>query len=205
MKSNYQKGKKNCIASTKEQNNNNLTSIPLQQILFEIEPNVSSKQKQESDDNYIFDIMDALTAPVLTFSQQWADTIPKRMLEIVPLARMKSILKREQLATLPECVIYIYTRTLEAPMDSEWTDIYTHVSCKTLEEWFGENRWEDTKAPKELSEWLLQKLNGLRRHIYVKRRQILEGQLRVSKQMKEKMAEKEKKEMSTQHQKTLFT
>jgi hypothetical protein len=165
MKSNYQKGKTNCIFSTQKQHNN-FSIIPLQQNLFEIEAiNASLKPKHKKEDNYIFDIMDALTAPVLTFSHHWSDTIPKRILDIVPLARMKAILQREQLATFAECVIYMYTRTLEAPMDSEWTDIYTHVSCKTLEEWFGENHWKNTAAPTELTEWLRSIHDGLRGHI----------------------------------------
>jgi len=87
-------------------------------------------------------------------------------------------MQSEQLATNTECAIYIYTRSLEAPMDLEWTDIYLHVGCKTLEDWFGENHWKETGAPKELSDWHHTNLNRLRTHIYNKRRQILKGHLR---------------------------
>jgi len=176
-----------------------------QQNLFDIEP-VSKNPKPKCESSYIFDIVDALSAPILTFSPLWSDTIPKRMLQIVPLTRMKALMKQEQLATYAECVIYIYTRTLEAPMDSEWTNIYTHVSCKTLEEWFNEDHWKSTIAPKVLSDWLLSKLNGLRQHIYNKRREILKGRLRSQDHTEKDMLEKEtkSKEPSAQQQSILY-
>ena len=163
------------IDNTNQQHDFSISSFD-QQELFKTAANTKkSIDKKRSDRDYVFDLIDAFTAPVLTFSKSWADTIPKRMLEIVPLARMKALLKNEELATYAECTIYIYTRTLEAPMDSEWTDIYTHVTCTVLKEWFGEDHWDDIKAPKELSEWLLSKLNKLRLDIYHKRRDIIKG------------------------------
>lgn len=123
--------------------------------------------------DYAFDIIDALESPVLTFSQSWADSIPKRVLDIIPLARMKALMQHEELATYPEVTAYIITRSHEAPMDYEWTDIYTHVSCKVCEEWFGEDHWDDVKAPRELSPWLMSQLKGLRVHLYEKRRKLL--------------------------------
>jgi hypothetical protein len=164
------------------------TSISVQPNLFDVEMS-SKKLTPKKESSYVFDIVDALSAPVLTFSHQWSDTIPKRMLDIVPLARMKALMQGEQLATYTECVIYIYTRTLEAPMDSEWTDIYTHISCKTLEEWFVEDHWKDTEAPRELSEWLCSKLKG---------------QFKTQEHTKKKIPEKEKNEITTQQQRTLF-
>ncbi len=174
-----------------------------QKNLFDVEVisrNIKEKAKKESD--YVFEILDALTAPVLTFSQPWANAIPKRMLDVVPLARMKALLAKEELATYVECVIYIYTRTLEAPMDSEWTDIYTHVSCKTLQEWFGENHWEDTKAPKELDSWLQQKLNGLRKFIYDKRRVVIQRQMKNQKQKEKNTPQKIEVPENNQHHKS---
>ena len=182
-------------------------SIYIQPNLFEVDvSSTKQKTKQKSESSYIFDIVDALSAPILTFSHQWADTMPKRILGIVPLTRMKALMKREQLATYAECVIYIYTRALEAPMDSEWTDIYTHVSCKTLEEWFNEDRWKSTKAPRELSDGLLSKLNGLRQHIYNKRREILKEQLRSQEHPEKDTSEKESKskEPAPQQQSILY-
>lgn len=179
----------------------------LQQNLFEVEAiNTKPKQKQKTEDSFVFDLVDAISAPVLTFSQSWADTIPKRMFDILPLARMIALKQEEALATYAECVIYIYTRTLEAPMDSEWTDIYTHVSCKTLQDWFNEDHWKDVGAPPVLSDWLCSKLDGLRRHIYNKRREILKGRLKAQEAAGMKVPEEaeERSNIETPQQQSLF-
>jgi hypothetical protein len=151
-----------------------IPSIVHQGDLFNYEHGIAKpKEKSKSEDSFVFDLIDSLTAPVLTFSESWPDTIPQRLLEVVPLARMQALLQKEQLATHLECGIYIYTRTLEAPMDSEWTKIYCHVNCKVLQDWFGEDHWESVGAQKELDQWLKPKLYKLRSHIYIKRREIL--------------------------------
>src|SRR5690606_2709810 len=111
------------------------------------------------------DLVDALSSPILTFNRQWADTLPKRILDKVTMARMIALMQKEELATYPECTIYIYTRTFEAPMNSDWTNIYLYVSCKTLEHWLHEDHWETVGAPRKLNEWLSSKLDGLRHHI----------------------------------------
>ena len=203
MKNNYECRSQNPIVTTKLTNNNKPPVHTIQQNLFEVEaitPIKENNQKRES--NYVFDIVDALSAPILTFSKHWADVLPERILNIVQLARMIALMKGEQTATYAECVIYMYTRTLEAPMDHEWTDIYTHVSCTTLEDWFGEDHWNDTRAPKELSDWLQSKLTGLRRHIYEKRREILKQKCK-SQQVPEKKPSEEKN-VTPNNQQTLF-
>lgn len=149
--------------------------------LFENFPKEHPAQKKKEIESCVFNMMDALRSPILTFSPHWKDTIPQRILDKIPMARMIALFKSEEMATLEECCAYMYTRSLEAPMEHEWTDIFTHVCCRTLERWFNENRWEETRAPKELSAWLQSKLDGLRRHIYVKRREILKQQLRNQK------------------------
>lgn len=176
-----------------------------QQVLFEVEAvNAKKEQTHKRENDYVFDIVDALSAPILTFSTQWSDTIPKRMFNIVPLARMKALMQNEQLATYAECVIYIYTRSLDAPMNSDWTDIYTHISCQTLEESFGEDRWKDVGAPKKLNEWLLSKLNDLRRNIYNKRREILSKQLKEQERTEKRIPAKEDKGKAVPQQQSFF-
>lgn len=179
----------------------------VQQNLFEVEPiDTKPTQKEKSDDSYVFDLVDAISSPVLTFSQLWADMIPKRLFGILPLARMIALKQGEQLATYVECVIYIYTCTLEAPMDSEWVDIYTHVTCKTLQDWFNEDRWKEVGAPPVLSERLHSKLDGLRCHIYNKRREILKSQQKAEEATKHNMPKEEKSsEIETTQQQSLFT
>lgn len=158
--------------------------VSAQQVLFDVEkevPPITRPKKEKKDDAYIFDIMDALLAPILTFSEAWADTIPKRLLNIIKVARIIALKNNEQLATFPECSVYIYTRTLESPMHGDWTDIYTHVSCKVCQDWFNEDHWEEVKAPKTLTDWQLSKLNQLRRHLYERRRLLLKKDYKTEK------------------------
>jgi hypothetical protein len=151
--------------------------------LFDAEPvplppkQRSDRSKQETD--FAFDLTDALRGPVLTFSTSWADTIPRRLLDIIPMARLIAVKEGEPLATYPEVAVYIYTRSLEAPMDAEWADIYTHVSCTTLQQHFQEDHWQEVKAPRQLSAWLQSKLRDLQKHIYDKRREMLKKQLKA--------------------------
>jgi hypothetical protein len=157
-----------------------------------------------SESDHVFDLADVLTAPLLTFSVSWADTIPERLLRIIPLARMMALKKEERLATYAECCCFIYTRTLEAPLHGEWADIYTHVSCKTLEDWFGEDRWAEVMAPRELSEWHRHLLDQLRRHIYEKRRAILKKEFRTARAEEKSGAVSPEKKSPLPVQQSLF-
>lgn len=124
-------------------------------------------------------MMDALQAPILTHAQSWADTLPKRLLDIIPMARLISLMRGEEMATYPEVVAFIYTRTLEAPMSREWVDIYTHVSCIVCEQYWKEDQWEAVKAPRTLDEYeLKQFLNPLRRWIWKRRREVVKQRIK---------------------------
>jgi len=141
-------------------------------------PANSHRQNQRVVTNYVFDLMDALSSPILTFSSLWADTLPKRILDIIPISRLKALMADESMATYAECVVYLYTRSLEAPMDRDWTDIYLYVSCQTMKEWFEEDHSEHVQAPHQLNDWLLSQLNRLRRDIYPRRRDALKKKLK---------------------------
>lgn len=152
-------------------------SLPtIQQNLFDIEPidkKVQDVPRKQEVDSHVFDIVDALQSPVVTFDCMWADTIPRRLMDIIPMARMKALMRRERTATYAEVTAYLITRSFDAPMTSEWVDIYTHVSCQTLQEWFGEDRWVEMNAPRDLSVWLQSQLSRLRSDIWESRRKSL--------------------------------
>jgi hypothetical protein len=106
-----------------------------QQSLFEETANSQEPVSPTADAlDPSFDLVDALNAPVILFSEEWADVLPERFLKNIPIARLAAILQHKPLATYTECVLYIYTRTLLGPMDVHWTNIYTHISCQTLSE-----------------------------------------------------------------------
>lgn len=151
-----------------------------QQNLFDIEPtSPENKPSQKEQDDWVFDIMDALDGAVLTYSLHWRDLIPPRLLKVLPLARMIALMKKERLATYAECAVYLYTRTHEAPMDHELVDIYTHVCCTVQESFFHEDYWDAVQAPRKLSDWLMSKLNDLRGRLYRRRREILKAELKA--------------------------
>jgi len=129
----------------------------------------------------VFDLVDALSSPVLTHAQTWADCIPDRLIKIVPMARLKSLLLQEKFASLAETCAFIMTRTMEAPMSSEWVNIYTYVSCKVCEEWWNEDHWKDGIAPDNLTDYENKYLlMPLRLWIYDRRRKVLKGRLKDS-------------------------
>jgi hypothetical protein len=138
---------------------------------------MKSLSKDSSD--AVFDIMDALRAPILTFSTSWADCIPQRLKEIIPMARLKSVLTKDAMASDAEAVAYIITRSFEAPMHGEWVNIYAHLGCKVCEEWWGENHWDKGVGERTISDYERKEfLNPLKHWIYEKRRKILKDEMK---------------------------
>jgi len=131
-------------------------------------------------DNAVFDLMDALRSPVLTHAQAWADVIPERMLKLIPAARLVNLIQSKETASDVEVVVFIYTRTMEAPMSSEWVDIYTHMSCKVLEQYFKEDHWKEVNAPRTISDYEINYyLKPLQKWIYERRRKALKERMKV--------------------------
>ena len=75
-------------------------------------------KKAKSD--FVFDIMDALTGPIIIYNTAWKDSIPKDLLEKITISRMLCLMKGEKMASITEVVAYMMPRTFEAPMSSEW-------------------------------------------------------------------------------------
>jgi hypothetical protein len=120
-----------------------------------------------------FDFCDALHSPLITFDVTWADCIPDRIKKLVTRERLAALLRHEELATLPEVVIYLTTRSFNAPMDSDWTDIFTHCSCRVLLDHFGEDNFDQLGARKALTNDQNRDLTALRRKIWESRRAAL--------------------------------
>jgi hypothetical protein len=148
--------------------------------LFGTDPVSKTRHTNEKKtvDGHSFDLLDALQAPVITSSHMWDDSIPERLLKELPAARLIAYKKGEQMATYLECSIYLYTASLEAPMTHDWATITCHVSCKVLEDLFGEDRWQAVDAPKVLDDYRISKLNNLRHMIYTKRRELLKKRMK---------------------------
>lgn len=136
------------------------------------------KTADKEAEAFAFYFVDILQGPIMTYTTEWADCIPQRLIRLIKMARLVAGMKKEELATLPEVSAYMITRTFLAPMDNDWTQIYTFVSCKVCEEHFGEDHWAEICPDKKLNDYQKDLLLRLRRWIYEKR------QLAVKKKMK---------------------
>ncbi|MEO7044307.1 MAG: hypothetical protein ABI091_03310 [Ferruginibacter sp.] len=128
-----------------------------------------------------FDLLDALNSPYITFDSSWASCIPQRIKGLIIPARLVLLKKGFKMCCLPEVVFYLTTRSFTAPMSNEWTEIFTHVSCKVLDKYFNEDHYKEIDAPRELGRYLTDDLTSLRIKIYEKRREELRNKLKTSK------------------------
>ena len=136
-----------------------------------------NKTKNADSKEFVFTFMDILTAPIITFDASWADTIPERVRKLITMQRIIVSITKENTATLAETVAYMMTRTFIGPMTSEWTDIYTHISCKLCEQEFGEDHWDAVQAPRKLDQYKQYKLEQLQRFIYDKRQLVVKKKM----------------------------
>jgi len=151
------------------------------------------KKHDKDAERCVFNLVDALRSPVLTHSSSWADCIPERIIRRIPEARMINLMQEIEMATDIECSAFIMTASMEAPLDRDWTDIYTHVACKTLQDWFGEDHWEEVRAPRTLTEYQRNYLlNPLKKHIYEKRRKILRQRMKEEPALSERVIDQAK-------------
>jgi hypothetical protein len=94
------------------------------------------------------------------------------------MARLTTAMKKEELASLPEVSTYMITRTFLAPMCSDWTQIYTFVSCTVCQEYFGEDHWKEVCPDRRLNDYQKDLLLRLRRWIYEKRQQAVKKKMK---------------------------
>ena len=169
---------------------------------FECEPlptdkkTSKSNKKQRSD--FVFNFMDCLTSPIIVFKSAWQDTIPKDLLKNITLSRLLSSMQQEEMASLTETLAYMMPRTYEAPMPTEWVNIYTWLGLQYARQFKNKEQLNAMTeiAPTKLSEYEMGLLDNLRRWIYDKRRKALKDKL--------KSTEKSEKKLLTENQKVLF-
>lgn len=153
-------------------------------------PKVNKKANKKIVSDLVFDMMDCLTSPIVVFKSAWQDTVPKDILDNVSTSRIMSLMSKEDMASITEVVAYMMPRTLEAPMLSEWTRIYTWCGLQYAKLFKKKSMVEAMKdiAPSKLSQYEESLLTNLRIWIYNKRREALKGSLK-----KKKITSKKKK------------
>lgn len=129
---------------------------------------VISNQKPEA---WIGDLVGALCDPIIVFPSPWQDDIPDWVKSQITLERLVMNIKVMKEGGVPvggtEVLAYMFPRTMDAPMPSEWTRIYFHCFNEAMQFKKVEVP-EDLKAEK-LSEYELDQLNHLKHWIYEQR------------------------------------
>ena len=150
--------------------------------------------KSASMEKGISDIVGVFTDPILVFPGGWGDTLPEWLKETITLERlvmnMKALKGEEMTGTDAEACAYLYTASLTAPMDSDWTQIYLYIAGKV------DSQWKKTEMPEDirvesLRDDQLRDLNRLKEWIYRQRVRIrLERDRAERRQQKEAAAER---------------
>lgn len=158
----------------------------------------TSKSNKKRTNDFVFNFMDCLTSPIIVFKSAWQDTIPKDILKNIKLSRLLCSMQQEEMASLTETLAYLMPRTYEAPMPTEWVNIYTWLGLQYAAQYKNNDQLNAMTefAPSELSKYEMGLLNNLRRWIYDKRRKALKDKL--------KSTEKSEKKILPKNQKVLF-
>ncbi|PJX21925.1 hypothetical protein CAP47_09935 [Psychroflexus sp. S27] len=146
---------------------------------FEYEPiyvqkkTPKSNKKQRND--FVFNFKDCLTSPIIVFKSAWQDIIPEDMLKNIKPSRLLYAVQQEEMASLTEALVYIMPRTYEAPMPTEWVNIYTWLGLQYAIRFKNNDQLNEMTeiASSKLSEYEMGLLNNLRRWIYDKKRKAL--------------------------------
>ena len=118
-------------------------------------------------DGWIDDIVGALFDPIIVMPGGWGDDLPEWLRTRVTLERLgENIVAlregRELTATDAEAACYLFTASLTAPMDHDWTEIYLYVAGGEMKDkmpedikvdTLTESQWRDLK---HLKDWIYQ-------------------------------------------------
>jgi len=122
----------------------------------------------------ISDIVGVFTDPIIAWPGGWMDSIPEKGKQQITIERlvmcMRAAKGEEPTGTNAEALAYMYPRTMEAPMDRDWTDIYLYLGTKVMAG-AGAEMPEDIRRD-SLDDYLMGKLNHLKAWIYQKRIQV---------------------------------
>ena len=130
------------------------------------EPEMPALQPPKGVDP-IEEIVYAFTDPIIVFpAGGWEDTIPQHLKDRVPLERLARNMRCNKgeaswdEATDLEALLYMYPRTLAAPLSEQWTRIYLYLGTTCL----GDKLPQDIRQ-ESLSQYDMEELRDLKRWI----------------------------------------
>ena len=145
----------------------------------------------------ISDIVGVFTDPIIAYPSPWMDDIPEKVKEQITIERLVMCMKgakgEEMTGTNAEALAYMFPRTLEAPLERDWVDIYLYLGTKVMGG-LGTEMPEDIRRD-SLDDYLMKKLNHLKAWIYEKRIEARLSRERSERRQKKEVEEAEKKEL----------
>jgi len=133
-------------------------------------------------DTQIDDLVGALTDPIIVWPTPWRDALPEWIKPAIIMERlienMKALKGETPTGTDAEVLAYMYPRSLEAPLDSDWTQIYLYVSTKVM------SRHKETEIPADikvesLNDCQMERLKELKDWIYEERARLRQERRRA--------------------------
>ena len=133
----------------------------------------STKQPgKRKTDKRLEELAEVFCDPIVVMPGGWGDTLPEWLRKSIALERLEAITKPDQegqiTGTDAEVCAYLYTASLVAPLDSDWTEIFLYLATKTV------SRWRKTEIPedistKKISDYHQHLLDQFKRRIYERR------------------------------------
>ena len=143
----------------------------------------------------ISEIVGVFTDPIIAWPGGWMDSIPEKVKQQITIERLVMCMRankgEEPTGTDAEALAYMYPRTLEAPLDRGWVDIYLYLGTKVMAG-TGAEIPEDIRKD-SLDDEQMRDLNRLKAWIYQKRIEARLGRDRAGRRQKiEEEADKRK-------------
>lgn len=142
----------------------------------------------KSIENGISDIVGCFADPVIVFPGGWGDTLPEWLKNAVTLERLADSIKAGNCTRLTgtdaEACAYLYTASLTAPMDHDWSQIYLHIVGKTYGRWNKGEMPNDIKV-ESLDSQQMADLNRLKSWIYDRQIKVRKERERGERKQKE--------------------
>lgn len=143
--------------------------------------------------------MGVFTDPIIVYPGGWGDTLPDWLKGAINLERLienvKAIKGKPVTGSDAEACAYLYTASLTAPMDSDWSEIYLYIAGKVYEKHrtgeSGVSMPEDIRVD-ELSNYRMQLLNRLKSWIYDRRIKVRQDRDRADRRERKEAAATEK-------------
>jgi len=150
----------------------------------------------KTEDKWISDLVGTFIDPIIVSPGGWGADLPEQIKKQITIDRMLENMKalhenREPTGTDAEATAYLFTRSLEAPLDSQWVRIYMYVFTRTMEN-------QKVKVPDDLrvdklDNYDMGQLLHFKHWLYNKRAKAREDRERVARR-EEKQARKEEKQ-----------